>query len=216
MPDPLLLRFGREFPAGYVLFREGDPGAEMYVLQSGRVQIRKRLGSGERTVATLGRGEFLGEMALLNGKPRTATAVALEATRCLVLDAATLEQMIVRSPEIAVSLVRKLSLRLDSADEMIQILLTPDPQARVLLGLKRRAETLGEVTAGGVRLTVSATDLAVELGTDAERVRDVLARLRRLRIAEQAEGEPSEVTLLDLARLLEFMEFLETPRKLES
>jgi CRP/FNR family cyclic AMP-dependent transcriptional regulator len=221
MTDPLALRFGREYAAGDVLFREGDPGAEMYVIQSGRIQLFKKVGARERTLATLGRGEFLGEMAILNGKPRIATAVVQEAARCLVLDGGTLEQMIVQSPEIAVLLVRKLAQRLDSADEMIQMLLTPDPQARVLLGLKRHAESLGETAAivatgagtgsNGVRLRLSAESLALDVGTDVARTRDVLGRLRRLGIA-QDDANGTEMTV-DLVRLLEFMEFLENPSK---
>src|SRR5450631_3443660 len=94
MSDPLFLRFGREFRAGEVLFREGERGEEMYFIQSGIVQILKMVGSAERPLATLGRGEFVGEMAILNDKPRTATAMVLEDARCLVIDAATLEAMI--------------------------------------------------------------------------------------------------------------------------
>jgi CRP/FNR family transcriptional regulator, cyclic AMP receptor protein len=213
MSDPLFLRFGREFAAGDVLFREGERGEEMFVVQSGVVQIVKRVGGEERPLATLGRGEFLGEMAILNGRPRTATAVVLEPTKCLVIDAATLEQMVANNAEIALRLVKKLARRLDSADEMIQILLNPDPQARVLQALKRHAETFGEQTALGVHLHVAATDLAREVGVDAAQVRDVLSRLRRLRIA--AEDEMSAIVIMDLPRLLEFMEFLEMPHKFE-
>ena len=74
MSDPLFSRFGREFRVGDVLFHEGELGEEMYVIQSGAVEITKAMGGVERPIATLGRGEFLGEMAILNGKPRTATA----------------------------------------------------------------------------------------------------------------------------------------------
>src|SRR5579859_565223 len=108
MSDPLFLRFGREYRAGDVLFREGERGDEMYVVQSGLVQIRKGMGPAERPLATLGRGEFLGEMAILNDKPRSATAVVLQDTRCLVIAAATLEQMVTTNAEIALRLVKKL------------------------------------------------------------------------------------------------------------
>ena len=74
MEGPLFARFGREYRAGEVLFREGESGEEMFVIQSGAVQITKHASGEERPFATLGRGEFLGEMAILNGKPRTATA----------------------------------------------------------------------------------------------------------------------------------------------
>ena len=140
MSDPLSLRLGRDFPAGSVLFKEGERGEEMYVVQSGLIQVLKRIGNDMRPLATLGRGEFIGEMAILNGKPRSATAVVIENARCIVIDAATLEQMVAHNAEIAVRLVKKLARRLDAADELIQILLHPDPNARVLHGLKRHAE----------------------------------------------------------------------------
>lgn len=214
MSDPLSLRLGRDFPAGNVLFREGETGEEMYVIQAGLVQILKRVGDGMRPLATLGRGEFLGEMAILNGKPRTATAVVLEKARCIVIDAATLEQMITNNAEIAIRLVKKLARRLDSADELIQILLHPDPNARVLHGLKRHAESFGESTDEGVRLRVTAADLAREVGVEEDQVLDVMSRLKRLRIAGEAAN--GAILVLDAPRLLEFMEFLEMPRKFEA
>ena len=184
MSEPLFSRFGRDFRAGDVLFREGERGEEMYVIQSGVVQILKTVGNEERPLAALGRGEFVGEMALLNDKPRTATAIVLEDAKCLVIDRATLEQMITSSAEIALRLVKKLSRRLHSADEMIQILLNPDPKARVLMSLKRHAEGFGEETGLGVRVHASTQDLAREVGIDETQVRDVLTRLERALLLE--------------------------------
>jgi CRP/FNR family transcriptional regulator, cyclic AMP receptor protein len=217
MSDPLFPRFGREFRAGDVLFREGDHGEEMYVIQTGIVQILKLVGSVQRPLATLGRGEFVGEMAILNDKPRTATAMVLEDATCLVIDTATLEQMIANNSEIALRLVKKLARRLDSADEMIQLLMNPDPKARVLLGLKRHAEGFGEETGLGVRIHSSAADLAREVGVEESQVHQVLARLSRLQIASEDDGGGgSAIVILDLPRMLEFMEFLEMPRRFEA
>jgi CRP/FNR family transcriptional regulator, cyclic AMP receptor protein len=213
MSDTLFSRFGREFLAGDVLFREGEKGEDMYVIQSGVVQVLKRVGGQDRPLATLGRGEFVGEMAILNDKPRTATAVVLESARCLVIDGQTLEHMISNSSEIALRLVKKLARRLDSADEMIQILLNPDPKARVLLSLRRQAESFGQDSEQGVRVRSSAADLASEAGTDLSQVRDVLERLRRLKIA--SEDAAGGIVILDLPRLLEFLELIEMPRKFE-
>ncbi len=217
MSDPLFARFGREYRAGDVLFREGEGGEEMFVIQSGAVQITKYVGGEDRPLATLGRGEFLGEMAILNGKPRTATAVVLEDARVLVIDAKTLETMISKNPEIAMRLIKKLARRLDAADEMIQILLNPDPRARVMLGLKRHAEAFGDQTIGPdgegcIRVHISAADLASEVGTSIVDVEEVLGRLRRLRITSEVDGD---ILIADVGRLLEFLEFLEMPKKFE-
>ncbi len=212
MSDPLFARFGREYPAGDVLFHEGEGGEEMFVLQSGTVQISKKVGGDERPLAVLGRGEFLGEMAILNGKPRTATATVLQDARVLVIDAKTLETMIAKNTEIAMRLIKKLARRLDAADEMIQILMTRDPRARVMLGLKRHAGAFGQTTEAGVALHMSAADLAAEVGTAKADVEEVLGRLKRLHIADVDE---TGIVIEDVGRLLEFLEFLEMPKKFE-
>jgi CRP-like cAMP-binding protein len=210
MTDSLLPRFGRDFEVGEVLFREGESGDEMFVIQSGRVRITKLVAGEERPLATLGRGEFVGEMAILNEKPRTATATVTEAATMLVIGAKTLELMISNNSEIAFRLIKKLARRLDSADELVQILLNPDPQARVMLGLRRHAEAFGEETPTGTKVNLSAEDLAQEVGTDASHVHDVLRRLTRLRIASSAE-EGGSIVVADVGRLLEFLEFLGRP-----
>jgi CRP-like cAMP-binding protein len=218
MSDSLLPRFGREFRAGEVLFREGESGEVMFVIQSGLVRVSKALHGSERTLATFGRGDFLGEMAILNAKPRTATAVAVEDTTALVIDGKTLETMIASNSEIALRLIKKLSLRLDAADEFVQILLNPDPEARVMLGLKRLAESLlaaGEgSTDEGVALGMTPDDLAREVGAKPAHVTDVLRRLGKLHIA--GVGVDGLVVVADVGRLLEFLEFLDVPRRTEA
>src|SRR6266850_1027047 len=67
----------RKQPSGTVLFREGDRGQTMYVIRSGKVNISKRIGDSEITLAVLGPGEFFGEMALLEGLPRSAGATVV-------------------------------------------------------------------------------------------------------------------------------------------
>ncbi len=186
--EPLSSRFGRSFPAGQVLFREGDPGAEMFVIQSGRVKISKVFPSGERTLAVIGPGEFFGEMAILNDKPRTATATALEALDALVIDGRTFEAMVLGNGEIAVRMITRLARRLHSANAYIDILSRADPRARVVLGLARAGEEYGERVDGGVRLALSADDLASMVGLDIQAVQAVLDRLNRVRLVRPAEG----------------------------
>src|SRR5262249_33410460 len=110
-------------------------------------------------------------------------------------------------------LIKKLARRLDSADEMIQILLNPDPRARVLLGLKRHVESFGEETPTGVKVHLRPSDLASEVGTNERDVEEVLSRLRRLRIATL--DDRGDMVIADVGRLLEFLEFLEMPKKFE-
>ncbi len=209
--DNLFARFGKTCPAGTVLFREGDEGATMYVLQSGRVRISKGSQDGTKTLAVLGPGEFFGEMAILNRKPRTATAEVVEAARLLVLDAKTFEAMVLSNVEIAVRLIKKLARRLDNADTLIEILMHRDPKARVILGLSREAEQGGiEQDDGSVLVPLTRDDLAAQVGLTPEEVADVLSRLTRLRMVEET---PEGFVIQDVLRLSEFLEFLEMREK---
>jgi len=210
MSDPLFARFGREYAPGEVLFREGDAGEVMFVIQAGAVRISKAVSGEDKLLAVLGPGEFLGEMAILNNRPRTATATVVEPARCLVIDARTLEQMVARNAEIALRLITKLAKRLDAADTLVEILMHRDPKARLMLALARHADAFGEHTEAGVRVRTTALDVAREVGVDASVADEVMARLRRLRLVVEEE---SAIVIADLARLHEFLEFLETPHK---
>src|SRR5713101_6899175 len=84
--ETLFQRFGKEFRKGTILFREGEPGKEMFVLHSGKVSISKRVRDADKVLATLGPGEFFGEMAIISNKPRNANAMVMEDARLLVID----------------------------------------------------------------------------------------------------------------------------------
>jgi CRP/FNR family cyclic AMP-dependent transcriptional regulator len=220
MTDPLFARFGREFQPGEVLFREDERGDVMYVIQAGAVRITKQVAGTDKTLAVLGPGEFLGEMAILNGKPRTATAVVLEPTRCLEIEARTLESMIAKNAEIAIRLVKKLAKRLDSADTLIEILMHRDPRARFILGLSRHADAFGEPTEGGVRIRATAYEIANEVGASLAECDEVMGRLVRLRLVwlEGTRGglegiDRRPVVVADVARLHDFADFLCVPER---
>jgi CRP/FNR family cyclic AMP-dependent transcriptional regulator len=79
---------GREelrFPKGAVIFRQGDPGEEMFVVSTGHIRLTIGKGGHETEVNTLGPGEFFGELSLLSGEPRTATATATEDSTLLAI-----------------------------------------------------------------------------------------------------------------------------------
>ena len=118
--ESLTQRFAREYPRGSVVFREGDPGGPMYVVQSGQVRISRRAGGAETVLTTLGPGAFFGEMSILSGRPRSATATCVEAARLLVVEARTFEPMLRANGEIAVRMIRELAGRLARADEEIE------------------------------------------------------------------------------------------------
>ncbi len=116
-------RFLSHFPAGKILFREGDAGEDMYIIQSGRVAIKKRTGATKDvTLAVLEKGDFFGEMAVLERMPRSATAEMSEAGDLIVISGDTFGDMIKSNPEIAFRMLRKYSIRLREMVKQIEIL----------------------------------------------------------------------------------------------
>ena len=113
------------FEDGQYLFREGDSGTEMYVIQEGQVRVTKRTEGGELHLGTLGRGDFLGEMALLEGMPRDADARAVGPTRVLSIGQGGLLMRIRRDPTFALELLNALSGRVRDLNARLAQLVAP-------------------------------------------------------------------------------------------
>ncbi|HEY7781596.1 MAG TPA: cyclic nucleotide-binding domain-containing protein [Ktedonobacterales bacterium] len=102
----------RDFPAGHVILREGDPGVGLFVIVSGRVRVTQQLGGEPRELGTSGPGDVFGEMSLLDDLPRSATVTAVEPTRVLVLQGVDFRVALREDPDIALRLLAVLSRRL--------------------------------------------------------------------------------------------------------
>ncbi|MGH9013787.1 MAG: cyclic nucleotide-binding domain-containing protein [Acidimicrobiia bacterium] len=100
------------FEEGEVLFHQGDVGVACYVIVDGRVDVVV----GRETVATVGAGETVGEMALLDGRPRSATVVARGQVHALVIEAECFAALLADSPVFARALLRELTARLRKLD----------------------------------------------------------------------------------------------------
>lgn len=113
---------GKGYSDDEVIFREGEKGERMYVIQSGKVKITKEMPSGEITIATLESGEVFGEMALFSRQPRCATARALGDTRILSVDKKKLFSTISSDPTLVFKILESMSVRLRKIDEEFAIL----------------------------------------------------------------------------------------------
>ena len=204
--DALFQRFGKEFRRGDVLFREGEPGKEMYVIQAGKVNITKTVRETEKILATLGAGEFFGEMSILNHKPRSAGAVVAEDAKLLVIDPKTFEAMIRGNVEIAVRLIKKLSDRLQEADEQIENLLFRDPSSRVVHYLWQAALKRGKDTPQGRLLSVNLNELHVRMGVNAPEVQEAVNKTAKAKIISLV---PEGVLIPDTGKMKKYLEFLE-------
>ncbi len=195
----LFQKFGREFPAGELLFLEGDTSREMYVIQSGEVRITKSIHGKEKVLATLSSGEFFGEMAVLNDKPRSATAKVVSDSRMLVIEPKTFETMVRGSTEIALRMIKRMAARLQEADDQIENLMLRDTASRVVHFLVRQR------TVHGDGLPWQASDLPAQVGLSSEEVVGVLDRLREKGLVKLEGGG---IQVLQAEKLEQFLEFL--------
>lgn len=116
-------KFLTHFEKGHVLFREGDDGEDMYIIQSGRVAIKKKVKGGDTTLAVLEKGDFFGEMVILERAPRSATAEVVEPGDLIVISGETFGDMIRANPEIAVRMMRKQSIRLRETNKQLEMVI---------------------------------------------------------------------------------------------
>jgi CRP/FNR family cyclic AMP-dependent transcriptional regulator len=116
-PGTSLFRFAadtRAFPAGQTIFREGEAGDHLYVVQQGEVELRVH----DRVVALVGPGGILGEMALIDRQPRSATAVATIDSVLVPVDEAHFLRLIQQTPNFALQVMRVMADRLRKMDAL--------------------------------------------------------------------------------------------------
>ncbi len=117
--NPLMQKYGRIFEPGELIFEENDEGDHMFIIQDGQVMISRTINGHDTPVATLEKGEFFGEMAIVNRIRRTARARAQAKTQLLAFDRVGLEQLVEKNPKIALSIIDRLCRRLGSANAQI-------------------------------------------------------------------------------------------------
>ena len=117
------------FTAGNAVIRQGETADYVFVVLSGLVRVVQSTFESPlvgQVLAEIGYGEVFGELAMLTDQPRTATVVAVEHTRCLALDPDDFMQVLQRSPDLAMGLLRALAWRLTNADRLLARY-APDP-----------------------------------------------------------------------------------------
>jgi CRP-like cAMP-binding protein len=168
----------RRFRRGEVLFHEGDPGDALFIVASGVVKVVVPSEQGEEAIlATLHRGDFLGELALLDGAPRSASAVAMEATEVLALPRNRFQALVDSEPQIRDALLSALAAELRRLTVHVADLHFLDLTGRLASRLVRLAEEQGDrAQDGSVRLDapLTQTDLAAMIGATRQSVNKLL------------------------------------------
>jgi len=105
---------------GEVIFAQGDLGTEMFIILEGQVEIIKHINDESHTLSRLEKGDFFGEMALLENVARTADARAAGEVKVLIINGSRFDEMLRKNPEIAVRIIRKYSKRLREANALLE------------------------------------------------------------------------------------------------
>ena len=122
----------QRYPRGALIVRQGDPGDALYVVRSGAVKVAVVGQDGREVIlGTLGQGDHFGELALIDGQPRSAHVVAMEPTVLLVLRRDEFRRQVEQMPRVAWALLEELSRRLRLADAKITGLVLLDVPGRV-------------------------------------------------------------------------------------
>jgi CRP-like cAMP-binding protein len=179
----------KSFAAGETLFLKGDPGDALYAVRRGQIRIATGTDDGRRlTLNLLGSGDVFGEVALLDGRSRTADAVAAEATELFMVRRRDFLDLLERQPAVAIRLIEFLCERIRwMSERMEEAVLMPLP-ARLSKRLLALAEDYG------TELQVSQEELAVFVGSTRESVNRQLQTWRRQGMVELGR---SRIRILD-------------------
>jgi CRP-like cAMP-binding protein len=201
----LFARYGKKIPANTVLFQEGDHGEEMYIIQSGKVKISKRIRGVEKTLATLEKGEFFGEMAILNDKPRSAAAETIDDCEMLVIDRKTFDALIRGNAEIAVRFIKRLADRLRETNDQMDSLMIKDNTSRLVSILAKQVRERKKD--GEFLMTID--ELAGVAGIEISQAKMILEKLASVRIVELTGDKVHIMNQDQVDKLLRYLEMRE-------
>lgn len=188
----------RQYEQGEVIFREGDPGEVLYMVQSGQVRIFiNSLDGSETSVILFGRaGDIFGELAVIDGLPRSATAVALDKTTLYTIQRQVFSQHMRHMPQLSFNFMHELTKKVRyNTLQMDSLTSLPVPQ-RLARKLMEMAQNYGRVQTNGVAIdmTLTQSDLASLIGATRESTNKAL---RDFRQKEWILLEQGQITILD-------------------
>lgn len=203
-----ILSFARveTYAAKETIFLKGSPGRGMMAVLEGRVQMQAPSADGRTAVLNvMEAGEIFGEIALLDGRDRSADAVAMTACRLLVIDRREFIPFLRQNADVALRLMAILCERLRRTTEQVEDLLFLNLHTRLAKKLLSLAAELGEPAPDGRRTTpaLSQRELAAMVGFTRESVNKQLSQWQRDGVIEARNGR---IALLDEARLRGFAE----------
>ncbi len=206
-------RFARTYQAGEIIFSEYEPGDSFYLIQSGKVCISKIVGDIEKTIDVLQPPEIFGEMAILEGTPRSATAIAVDTVRVLEFNRANFEVLMMGNPQIALRLLKLFTKRIYDQKRRFMILTLEDPQAKVADVFLMLAETQAAASSAGEQdgekreFKITIEDVAHWAGMGPSEVQTILGHFANQR---RVELYPDRIVVRNIS---DFSRFVNSRRK---
>jgi len=194
----------RDYGKGQIIFQEGDPGTDLYIVKSGRIRIFQVAPSGNETMINIfSTGDILGEFAAVDEQPRSATAQALTAGALLKISRQKFMQRLNEMPPLALGLIHELVAKMRWTTTYAETIAQFDAAGRLLHILLLYNERFGEVQLAGKRsvldLGLNQTDLASLIGVRREWINHLLQDWAKRGLIEH---DGSKVTILDLPRVM--------------
>ncbi len=203
------MRFARTYQAGEMLFSEYEPGESFYLIQAGRVRISKIVGDIEKTIDILQPPEIFGEMAILEGAPRSASAEAVDTVKVLEFNRANFEVLMMGNPIIALRLLKLFTKRIWDQKRRFMILKLDDPQAKIADVFLMLSETQAAISGGAVEadsekreFKVTAADVAHWAGMSGPEAQSVLDHFTKQRRIEMYPDRIVVRNVSDFQRLV--------------
>ncbi|MFO8056965.1 MAG: cyclic nucleotide-binding domain-containing protein [bacterium] len=204
--DRLEREFGVQVKKDELIFSQGDRSRVMYIVREGKIRIHRRAGGREKTLSYLGPGDFFGEMAMLNNRPRSASATAVTGARLLAFDKPAFENMVKNNFGVAFRIIRTLTQRLQEADTLIENLLYIDPESKVINTLIQTAYDEGIETDEGFLVRTNPENISDRSGVIPSTLRDIFSGLVERELIELRKEAIIIPDVQKLRRLLKFIE----------
>ena len=176
MDASMIEKFGTTYKPGEIIFCEYEPGNEFYLLQEGRVKVKKIVSDMEKALDIFHPGDIFGEMAILESQPRSATAIAMEEVKALKFNKENFNLLLQGNPQLAIKLLRVFSNRIYDAKRRLMILTLPDISSKICDVFLMLAEHQNIPPKTTTPATFSSTieEIANWCGEKVSKVKDVL------------------------------------------
>ena len=197
----------RGYQKGEVIFHQEDPADRMHIIVEGRIRISITSDDGrEKDLAVLQRGDCFGEMALLDGSNRSATATAVDPTQTLALYREDFMEFLKEHPEVVAQTTSLLTSRLRSVNQMLGDLAFLDVPTRMAKQLLELAQAYGDETGqdGPIEVPLGQDELARLVGASRETISRALNSYRRLGIVSTSRRR---ITITDREALERMVSF---------